>query len=167
MSESTPIYGTPGQYHQLEEQLQSIVQELSPVYHSKVPLMGLFDDKLLLIQALDRGIPFSMFEAIEAIVPFTEEEWATYLDISLKTLQRHRKKELFRFKRSHSEKILEITEVLLAAHQLFEDGQAVTRWLTTPSLALGHRTPLSLAGSSFGKELIMAELARITHGVWA
>jgi len=125
------------------------------------------EDKILVIKSIRRGISFTLFKAILAFSPFTEEEWAEYLNISSKSLQRYRKTNGFHFKPIHSEKILEIAEVTAFGKEVFQDSAQFYDWLNTPSLALNHLTPAELLKDSYGKELVMAELNRIDHGIFA
>lgn len=48
----------------------------------------LFDNKILVIQVIKKGLPYKIFNAIKKIIPFAEDEWANYLNISKKSLQR-------------------------------------------------------------------------------
>lgn len=125
------------------------------------------NDKILVIKSIRRGISFKLFKAILSFSPFTEEEWAEYLNISSKSLQRYRKTSDFHFKPIHSEKILEIAEVTAFGKEVFQDTAQFYDWLNTPSLALNHLTPAELLKDSYGKELVMAELNRIDHGIFA
>ncbi|MEO5725279.1 MAG: antitoxin Xre/MbcA/ParS toxin-binding domain-containing protein [Ilumatobacteraceae bacterium] len=46
-------------------------------------------------------------------------------------------------------------------------GTATARvWLTTPSRALGRRTPLDVAGTEVGADSVFALLGRLDHGVF-
>lgn len=125
------------------------------------------EDKILVIKSIRRGISFKLFIAILSFSPFTEEEWAEYLNISSKSLQRYRKTNGFHFKPIHSEKILEIAEVTAFGKEVFQDSAQFHDWLNTPSLALNHLTPAELLKDSYGKELVLAELSRIDHGIFA
>jgi len=125
------------------------------------------DDKILVIKSIRRGVSFKLFKAIFSFSPFTEEEWADYLNISSKSLQRYKKTEGFHFKPIHSEKILEIAEVTAIGKEVFQDNQQFYSWLNTASLALNNLTPAELLKDSYGKELVMAELNRIDHGIFA
>ncbi|MBI5281767.1 MAG: DUF2384 domain-containing protein [Candidatus Solibacter usitatus] len=57
-------------------------------------------------------------------------------------------------------------EVFRAACELFGQPNAI-RWLTSPSLALGGRTPRELCATAKGRREVLAELASIEHGFCA
>ncbi len=126
-----------------------------------------FDNKMLIIKAIRTGIPYKLFRKIQDITPFTDEDWAEYLNISTKTLQRHRHDDDYVFKPIHTEKIIEVAEVTNFGKDVFDTPEQFYLWLNTPSVALGHLKPSELLKDSYGKELVMAELNRIDHGIFA
>ncbi len=126
-----------------------------------------FDNKMLIIQVIKSGLPFKIFNAIKSIIPFTEEDWANYLNISTKSLQRYSNDANFVFKPIHTEKIIEIAEVNNLGKEVFNSTEQFYLWLNTPSYALNNLKPAELIKDSYGKELVMEELNRIEHGIFA
>ena len=47
------------------------------------------EDKMLIIVAIRTGIPYSLFDLIQHYTPFSESDWADFLDISTKSLHNH------------------------------------------------------------------------------
>jgi len=125
------------------------------------------DNKLLVINSIRRGLSYNLFKTIMLFSPFSEEEWANYLNISSKSLQRYKKQEDFHFKPIHSEKILEIAEVTSLGKEIFDTNEQFYSWLNTPSLVFNNLTPAELLRDSYGKSLVIDELHRIEHGVFA
>ncbi len=134
---------------------------------SKFSIKQFFGDRLSVVSAIRAGIPYSLFDVIAAFTPFSEEDWAGLLGISTKSLQRYKKEDNFRFKSIHSEKIIEMTEVTALGLDVFDTSEQFYLWLTSPSYALGGHSPKHLLNDSYGKELVMDELYRIDHGVFA
>jgi hypothetical protein len=66
---------------------------------------------MLIIVAIRIGIPYSLFDLIHNYTPFSESDWANFLDISTKSLQGYWTSPEHHFRRIHSEKIIEISEV--------------------------------------------------------
>jgi putative toxin-antitoxin system antitoxin component (TIGR02293 family) len=126
-----------------------------------------FENKMLIIHTIRKGLPYYLFSKIQSTTPFTEEDWAAYLNISTKTLQRNRNTPNFLFKPIHTEKIIELAEVTHFGKDVFDSTQQFYLWLNTPSFALGKLTPAELLKDSYGKDLVMAELNRIEHGIFA
>lgn len=126
-----------------------------------------FENKILIINAIREGIPYDLFDKIKDVTPFTEDDWATYLNVSKKTLMRHRNETDFSFKPIHTEKIIELAEVTRLGKEVFDSTEQFYLWLNTPSFALGNLNPAELLKDSYGKEMVMNELNRIEHGIFA
>ncbi|MEO8666477.1 MAG: antitoxin Xre/MbcA/ParS toxin-binding domain-containing protein [Ignavibacteria bacterium] len=123
-------------------------------------------NRLLLIEVIERGIPYSIFNRILEAGPFTNVFWSDALDLSMKSLQRYSASER-RFDPIHSEKILELAEVIVYGRTVFDTYEKFKLWLETPNFALGNSRPMDLLKSSYGKELVLTELGRIEHGILA
>lgn len=129
-------------------------------YHS------FFDNKMLLVQSIREGIPFSLFSSIRMRMPFTDIDWANFLNISTKSLQRYKTEKNFVFKSIHSEKIIELAEVTQLGETVFDSQEKFYNWLNRPNAALSDMTPLELLKDSYGKDLVISELRRIDHGIF-
>ncbi|MHA8065345.1 type II RES/Xre toxin-antitoxin system antitoxin [Aquirufa sp. ROCK2-A2] len=123
------------------------------------------EDKMLIIIAIRAGIPYSLFDLIQSNTPFSENDWANFLDISSKSLQRYRVASDHHFKPIHTEKIIEMAEVTKIGLDVFGHIDKFKLWLNTPNFALGNLKPLELLKDSYGKELVMSELTRINYGI--
>jgi putative toxin-antitoxin system antitoxin component (TIGR02293 family) len=123
------------------------------------------EDKMLIIVAIRKGIPYSLFDLIQNYTPFSENDWANFLDISTKSLQRYRSSPDHHFKPIHSEKIIEMAEVTKVGLDVFGNMEKLKLWLNTPNYALGKLKPKELLKDSYGKEMVMSELNRINHGI--
>lgn len=123
-------------------------------------------DKMLMIAAIRTGIPYSLFDLIQDYTPFTENDWADFLDISTKSLQRYKSADKYHFKPIHSEKIIEMAEVTKIGLDVFGSTEKLKLWLNTPNFALGNLKPIELLKDSYGKELVISELTRISHGIF-
>ena len=126
-----------------------------------------FEDKMLVVQAIRSGLTFEMFNEICSVSPFSEADWAEYLNVSTKTMQRIKKEKNFTLKPIHTEKIFELAEVTQRGEAIFGSSRQFYQWLKTPCKALGNLTPADLLRDSYGKEMVMAELNRIDQGIFA
>jgi putative toxin-antitoxin system antitoxin component (TIGR02293 family) len=149
-------------------ELLSFISEPIALYTQspKLSILDLLNDKFKLVELIQAGLSFSIFEKIRTIFPFTLQDWSSFLDISPKSLQRY-SNEKRAFKPIHSEKIIELTEVMVFGFEVFEDMDKLRSWLNTPSFALGHKKPFDLIKNSYGKELVMRELIGLEHGIFA
>ncbi|NOX86596.1 MAG: DUF2384 domain-containing protein [Chlorobi bacterium] len=129
-------------------------------------LRDFFDNKLLVVYSIQKGIPYSLFQQIKEAIPFTDKDWAEFLNISIKSLQRYKTKKDYRFRPIHSEKIIELAEVAYLGKEVFESFDKFYLWLHTPLYALGNMKPVDLLKNSYGKEMVTDELNRIDHGIF-
>jgi putative toxin-antitoxin system antitoxin component (TIGR02293 family) len=119
-----------------------------------------------LIKLVREGIPYSEFTKITNLVPFTSKEWATYLNISTRTLERHRD-ENKTFRQEQSERIVAIYQLLNYGISVFEYHQGFFDWLNAKSIALGGVKPKELLDTSIGIGMVKDELGRLEHGILA
>jgi len=131
----------------------------------KITYEEFFSDKMLIITAIRIGIPYPLFELIQQYTPFTEGEWAEFLGISTKSLQRYKASEAHFFNPIYSEKIIEMVEVTKAGLDIFDTIEKLNLWLNTPNFSLGKVKPIDLLKDSYGKELVLSELVRIGYGI--
>jgi len=136
------------------------------VIQNDLTYSSFFQNKMLIIHSIRRGLPYQLFNFIKTLTPFTEEDWASYLNLSVKSLQRYKKEKEYLFKPIHTEKIIELAEVTNFGNQVFDSNDQFYTWLNTPSYALGSLKPAELLNDSYGKELVMAELNRIEQGIF-
>lgn len=123
-------------------------------------------DKLLVSKAVKKGVPNVLFKEIKTNSPFDDVQWSVFLDINIRTLQRYRKVKNHVFKQIQSEKIFELAEVISLGNDVFDTHEHFTIWLNSPSLALGNNKPMDLLDNSYGKDIVLAELNRIEHGIF-
>lgn len=155
---------------------QRLDQEISTIYESlsahsefsfskdRTSFSDFLADKMLIILLIRKGVPYSLFNVIQDYAPFTENDWASLLDISTKSLQRY-KQDSRHFRPFQSEKIIEMSEVTNIGLEVFGDMNKFKLWLDTPNFSLGKLKPIDLLRDSYGKEMVVAELIRISHGL--
>ena len=119
-----------------------------------------------LIHSAKKGISYKTFEMMVKKTPFRMNEWARFLNMSERSLQRY-KKEGGKFNRVVSEKIMELTMLFKLGEETFGSSENFFIWLNTTHVAMGNIKPKSLLESSFGTGLIKDELTRIAHGILA
>ncbi len=159
-------------YKEGDASFNSVNEAIGLYIQQELPATGIassqfFKNKMLVVKTIRKGLPFAIFSLIKKITPFSDEDWANYLNLSTKTLQRYKNEQDFLFKPIHTEKILELTEVTNMGVSVFDDLASFHEWLNTTSLALGNHKPAELLQDSYGKELVLAELNRIEHGIFA
>jgi len=127
---------------------------------------SIFDNKVRLNRMITAGLSYSLFEHLRNKSPFSKDEWANFLDISIKTLDRY-KQAGKTFKTTQSEKIVGMIEVLERGKKVFGDTDIFKQWLYTHIPAMSNTRPIDLLSTSYGKDLVLDELTRIEHGIFA
>jgi len=155
----------------MDQELNNILKQPDAIYHSterckRITMSEFLGNKMLIINTIRAGIPYSFFKLIQSYTPFTEIEWADYLDISTKSLQRYKASDNHHFKTIHSEKIIEMAEVTQTGLEVFGTFEKLKLWLSTPNFALGNLKPSELLKVSYGKDMVMGELVRISYGIF-
>ena len=118
------------------------------------------------IALVREGVSFEDFDRFATKSAFSSSEWADYLHISERTMQRYQKEQKS-FDSLQSEKIIEIALLQKRGVEVFGSKVKFQNWLETPCLALGGVLPKSFLDSSFGITLVKDELTRIEYGVLA
>ncbi len=112
------------------------------------------------------GVSFDFYNKLSTQLEFSEENWADILSLSTKSLQRYSKEKEFKFKPIHSEKLLEIAEVVDLGKSILGSLAYFNIWMNTPNIALGNLKPKELITDSYGKQMLIDELNRIEHGIF-
>lgn len=129
---------------------------------------GAIDDRrvIALMQLVRKGIEFTTFLNFADRSPFSLNEWADFLHLSGRSMQRY-KKEKKTFDPLQSERILEIAMLYKKGIEVFNTSDKLDSWLNTENIALGNIKPKQLFDNSFGIHLLKDELTRIEYGVLA
>ncbi len=136
------------------------------IYTKNITYKNFLKNRMLIVKSIRSGIPYSLFKHIKDITPFTESDWATFFDISTRSLQRYKKESEYIFKPIHSEKIIELAEVTNLGKDIFDSNEKFYTWLNSSSLALDNLKPIELLKDSYGKEMVINELNRIDQGIF-
>ena len=137
-------------------------------YSKKVVGYSSMDDRdsLNIVHSVREGVPYYGFNSITENTPFSAEEWASYLHVSERTLQRY-KKEKRKFDTLQSERIIQVIQLYYFGTEVFGSEDKFDTWLAAESVALGNIVPKTLLDSSFGISILKDELGRIDHGILA
>jgi len=142
-------------------------EQNAPLAKKDITYRDFLSNKMLIVHSIRRGIPYQLFRLIQRVTPFSLEDWADFLNLSTKSLQRYKSAKEYTFKPIHSEKIIELAEVTNLGTGVFGDLDKFRLWLATPNFALGNLKPIELLKDSYGKDLVLNELTRIDHGIFA
>jgi putative toxin-antitoxin system antitoxin component (TIGR02293 family) len=118
-----------------------------------------------LIELSNKGVTKDALRHLAKFLSFTIRQMATLLPVTERTIQRYATTK--HFNRVISEQILQIAEVAAKGAEVFDDKDKFLSWMNHPCKALANKTPLSLLNSRFGAEMVLDELGRLEHGVFA
>ncbi len=122
--------------------------------------------KNVLMRVIRGGLAYDRFESIVSKLPFSMEEWSSYLHLSERTIHRYRKDQK-NFDALQSEKILQISLLYKRGVDVLGSKENFNLWLDFANLALGNIKPKELLDNAFGIALLEEELTRIEHGILA
>ena len=110
------------------------------------------------------GLPAASAIAFKAALGLTNEELASVLGVSPRTVARLAAT-------SHldpvsGDRLVRSARLYAIAAEVLEDGPAAAHWLKAPQRALGGAVPLELAQTDIGSRAVEALLGRMEHGVF-
>jgi len=124
------------------------------------------DDMAKLTNVVRDGLSYNYFSTLSDRIHIEMQEWADYLHISERTIQRY-KKEGKVFDPIYSEKIILVELLYKKGVDVFGIEDNFYTWMDTKSIALGGVKPKDLLDTSFGITMVYDELGRIEHGIFA
>ncbi|MEO6329286.1 MAG: antitoxin Xre-like helix-turn-helix domain-containing protein [Ginsengibacter sp.] len=109
---------------------------------------------------------YKEFAKIADKVSFTQKEWADILHISERTLQRYAK-ENGNFNFSVADRIIQIDKVIKRGTEVFGNLDKFISWLRSTPYMLEGRLSLQSLASIDGISMVLTQLGRIEHGLFA
>ena len=97
---------------------------------------------------------------------FSKQETSRFADISTKTLDRHLQSGK-KFSGLQSDRFLELAELYINGLEVFGTREKFLKWLNSKIPALGNTAPKEWLDTHQGISMIMDELGRIKHGIFA
>ncbi|HRE40369.1 MAG TPA: DUF2384 domain-containing protein [Ignavibacteria bacterium] len=156
-------------YSELDKEIDILVNETGTIFYKKsnkkIKFKDIFKNKTELRYIISIGVSYSFYRALKKFAPFNEEEWAEFLDISSKSIQRLKNDDK-KFKPIYTEKIMEIAEIVSIGRELFGNFKKFKIWLETPNFAFGNIKPKELLTDSYGIEMLKTELVNSEQGIF-
>lgn len=141
------------------------VAEIKKVLGGEKVLRRKIKDRIDLIELSNKGLTKDALKHLSAFLSLSLRQMSALLPITERTILRYNRNK--RFNSVVSEQILQIAEVATRGVEVFGDKEKFINWMNHPSKPLANKTPLSLLYSRFGIELVLDELGRIEHGIFA
>ena len=112
--------------------------------------------------AIREGFPLEVVEKVMDSAGLTLKELAASLDLSSRSLQRHRQRG--RLARYESDRIYRLARIIALAKHRIGDAETAARWLKRPNRALGGRSPIEVIDTEPGGRSVEDILGRIAYG---
>ncbi|ANH82504.1 hypothetical protein A8C56_17365 [Niabella ginsenosidivorans] len=155
---------------------ENIVEEPAVAYntafdrlHSPLTLMGLAHEGMQsstdFITHIRAGIPKKALDHLAHIIGFSDSELAGILHTSDRTLRRYTPAQ--KLNAEQSERVIELARLYTRGAEVFDNLEQFKTWMATPVDALGAKPPKEFLDTSIGIGLLMDELGRIEHGIFA
>src|SRR6185437_1364103 len=140
-------------YNEVEEK-PSMAEESMAIYDLKKNIPSL------------KNFTFNDFKKIADKVDFTQKEWSDILHISERTLQRYAHDNGF-FNTGVIDRILQINKVFERGKEVFGSYERFNLWLRDNPYMLEGRLSIHSLASFEGINLVLTQIGRIEHGIFA
>ncbi len=124
-----------------------------------------YTSEMDVIEMSKQGVTKKVLISFADCFGFTPDRLAYMLPITLRTIQRYKSTQ--KFNPIISEHIIRLARLMIKGMEVFESRANFLRWFNTPNSALGGNLPSDLVSLQTGTQLVMDELIRIDHGVFA
>ena len=117
------------------------------------------------IQCIREGVPKKALDNLINITGISSAEMSAIMRTSERTLRRYSPKQ--KLNAEQSERVIELAKIYSRGEQVFGTLDAFKEWMNGSVMALGNKKPKEFLDTSMGIEMLMDELGRIEHGIFA
>lgn len=122
-------------------------------------------DEYQFIELIRKGVARKSLDHLMQATGITPVEMAAIMHTSDRTLRRYTPATLLNAEQS--ERVIELARLYSRGEEVFGSLEAFKTWMESAVLALGNQKPKAFLDTSLGIELLMDELGKIEHGVFA
>ena len=178
MMKKEPKTGKEKNYKATEDQ-NNILSEPEAVYYSNNPttrtigMMGLAGKKEFdtirsendFINIIRTGVPKQAMTHLMDIAELSLLEMAAIIHTSDRTLRRYKPQQ--KLSEEQSERMIQIAKLYSKGEDVFGSINEFRLWMDTQLEPLGNRKPKEYLDTSIGINMLMDELGRMEHGIFA
>jgi putative toxin-antitoxin system antitoxin component (TIGR02293 family) len=113
-----------------------------------------------------KNFTYSEFKKISDKTPFTQAEWAVMLHVSERTLQRYAKSN-GSFAPINAERAMQLSNVIKRGKEVFGSVDKFYNWIKRNPYMMEGNLSLAALTTSEGINLVLTQLGRIEHGLFA
>lgn len=117
------------------------------------------------ISVIRKGMSKKALDRLMEVTGITSKEMAFIIRLSDRTLRRYKSQTLLN--PEQSEKIVELARLYSRGEQVFGNIESFKEWMNSTVMALGNKKPKELLDTSLGIDILMDELGKIEHGIFA
>lgn len=117
------------------------------------------------IGIIREGVPRKALDHLMENTGLTVAEISTIIRTSDRTLRRYTAKQ--KLNPEQSERIIELAKLYSRGEDVFGNMEGFKYWMNSSIMALGNKKPKEFLDTSLGIDLLMNELGRIEHGIFA
>lgn len=117
------------------------------------------------IYCIRAGVPKKALDHLVDVTGISAVEMAGIVRTSDRTLRRYSANQ--KLNAEQSERVIELAKVYSRGEEVFGSIDAFREWMNGTVLALGNKKPKEFLDTSLGIEMLMDELGRIEHGIFA
>lgn len=154
----TPVYGTMQVSNYIKRSLVLMgVANTSP--------FNTVENVADFIDCIREGVPKKALDNLAATIGVSTLEIAGIMRTSDRTLRRYTPKQ--KLNAEQSERVIELAKIYSRGEEVFGSLDAFKEWMNSTVMALGNKKPKEFLDTSMGIEMLMDELGRIEHGIFA
>jgi putative toxin-antitoxin system antitoxin component (TIGR02293 family) len=117
------------------------------------------------IELIRAGISKKSLDHLISLIGYSIAEIADIIHVSDRNLRRYTADE--KLNTEQSERLVEMARLYSKGEEVFGAMDSFKTWMSSEILALGNQKPKSFLDTSLGIDMLMKELGRIEHGVFA
>jgi putative toxin-antitoxin system antitoxin component (TIGR02293 family) len=117
------------------------------------------------INCIRSGVPKKALDNLIEVTGINATEMAGIIRTSDRTLRRYLPKQ--KLNPEQSERVIELARVYSRGEEVFGTLDAFREWMSSSVMALGNKRPKEFLDTSMGIEMLIEELGRIEHGIFA
>ena len=117
------------------------------------------------INCIREGVPKKALDNLIDITGISSTEMSGIIRTSDRTLRRYSPKQ--KLNAEQSERVIELAKIYSRGEEVFGTLDTFKEWMSSSVMALGNKKPKEFLDTSMGIEMLMDELGRIEHGIFA
>lgn len=133
---------------------------------SKVEEPGAVYTRSIRVMPSLKDFTYNEFKKISDKTPFTQAEWAAMLHVSERTLQRYAKSN-GSFAPINAERAMQIDKVIKKGKEVFGSIETFYNWIKRNPYMLEGNLSLQSLTTANGIQMVLTQLGRIEHGLFA